>query len=126
MLTHKRLSVAALIAAVILSLGASRKMSDRQFAQLCAKGDVQGVVKALNAGANVNAKVGSEGKPPLMFAAEKGRAEVVRILINAGADVNAKDIYGQTPLTEAEAVHRMRWKDNRLQVIEMLKRAGAK
>lgn len=52
--------------------------------------------------------------------------DVVRTLIAAGANVNAKDVYGQTPLATAESVHRMRWKDNRQQVIEMLRKAGAR
>ena len=52
--------------------------------------------------------------------------DVVRTLIAAGANVNAKDAYGQTPLQEAETVHRMRWKDNRQSIIEMLRNAGAR
>ena len=52
--------------------------------------------------------------------------DVTRTLIAAGANVNAKDAYGQTPLQQAESVHRMRWKDGRQAVIDMLRRAGAK
>ncbi len=59
-------------------------------------------------------------------AAHNDNPDVVRVLISAGANVSARDSYEQTPLTKAESVHRMRWKDNRLQVINMLKNAGAK
>ncbi len=75
----------------------------------------------------INARSKDSKQTALHWAAgHNDNPDVARVLISAGADVNAKDIHGQTPLAEAEAVHRMRWKDNRLQVIEMLKRAGAK
>ena len=75
----------------------------------------------------INARSKDSKQTALHWAAgHNDNPDVVRILIAAGADVNAKDAYGQTPLAEAEAVHRMRWKDNRQQVIDMLKRAGAR
>ena len=75
----------------------------------------------------INARLGESKQTALHWAAgHNDNPDVVRVLISAGADVNAKDIHGQTPLGEAEAVHRMRWKDNRLQVIDMLKKAGGR
>ena len=75
----------------------------------------------------INARSKDSKQTALHWAAgHNDNPDVVRILIAAGADVNAKDAYGQTPLAEAEAVHRMRWKDNRQQVIDMLRRAGAR
>ncbi len=75
----------------------------------------------------INARSKDSKQTALHWAAgHNDNPDVARTLIAAGANVNAKDAYGQTPLAEAEAVHRMRWKDNRLQVIEMLKSAGAR
>lgn len=59
-------------------------------------------------------------------ASHNDNPDVTRILIAAGANVNARDAYGQTPLQQAESVHRMGWKDNRREIIDMLKKAGAK
>ena len=75
----------------------------------------------------INARSHGSRQTALHWAAgHNDNPDVVRTLIAAGADVNAKNAYGQTPLDEAEAVHRMRWKDNRQTIIDMLKRAGAK
>ena len=59
-------------------------------------------------------------------AAHNDNPDITRALIAAGANVNARNNYGQTPLQQAESVHRMGWKDNRKEVIDMLRRAGAK
>ncbi|MDR2172403.1 MAG: ankyrin repeat domain-containing protein, partial [Planctomycetaceae bacterium] len=40
----------------------------------------------------------NNGETPLHDAAERGRPEMLTILLEAGADVNAKDIHGMTPL----------------------------
>ena len=75
----------------------------------------------------INARSKDSKQTALHWAAgHNDNPDVARTLIAAGANVNAKDAYGQTPLQEAESVHRMRWKDNRQPIIEMLKNAGAR
>jgi len=60
------------------------------------------VVKALlEAGADVNEQIESEGLSPLMLAAAFGQAEVVKLLLDKGADVNAKARNGETALMAA-------------------------
>ncbi|MBQ6972873.1 MAG: ankyrin repeat domain-containing protein [Synergistaceae bacterium] len=59
-------------------------------------------------------------------AAHNDNPDVARTLVAAGANLNARDAYGQTPLQKAESVHRMGWKDNRREIIDFLKKAGAK
>ncbi|KAH6843437.1 ankyrin repeat-containing domain protein [Chaetomium sp. MPI-CAGE-AT-0009] len=51
----------------------------------------------LQSGANVDVKDGY-GRTPLSWAAEAGKADVVRLLIGAGADMNAVSDAGVTPL----------------------------
>ena len=69
------------------------------------------------AGANPNA-VDNYGKTALMSAAQKGHAEVVKMLLSAGADVNAADNYDWTALmVAAELGH--------AKVAEILLSAGA-
>jgi outer membrane protein assembly factor BamB len=57
-------------------------------------GDVARVTKALENGADVNAKT-RYGATALTFAADKGRIDVVKLLIERGADVNAQDSFYQ-------------------------------
>jgi hypothetical protein len=49
-------------------------------------GDTAGVVRALDAGAHVNAKSPVDGRTALFRAAILGHADVVRTLLNRGAD----------------------------------------
>ena len=58
------------------------------------EGDVARVTRALEKGADVNAKT-RYGATALTFAADKGRIEVVKLLIERGADVNAQDSFYQ-------------------------------
>jgi uncharacterized protein len=73
-------------------------------------------------GADVNGRGGSD-ITPLMFAAIGGTPRVVRALLDAGADVSLRDNQGKTALAFAEQNTTGLWKD---QIIELLKRAGAK
>jgi len=67
------------------------------------EGDIEGgieIVKILLADARiivdwVNA---TDGKTALMFAAERGYDEIVKLLINQGADINKQDKNGKTAL----------------------------
>ena len=65
------------------------------------KGDLAGVQRELNKGADVNARDEVYGGTPLHWAALRGRNEVAEFLIAEGADVNAKTRKGFTPLDEA-------------------------
>lgn len=62
------------------------------------KGDVAGVKKLLDQGADVNAK-GRYDVTPLMTAALRGNVELVRLLLERGADTGIKDsFYKASPL----------------------------
>ncbi len=65
------------------------KLSQHRIAEFLLKasevGDVQNVVKALEAEADVN---GGGRYPPLLLASENGHEDIVRTLIIAGADIN--------------------------------------
>ena len=56
-------------------------------------------------GAGVNVP-GGRGRTPLFFACEKGKEDVVRVLLEAGADLETTDMFGATPLTVAQMFRR--------------------
>jgi uncharacterized protein len=74
----------------------------------------------IDKGANIHARF-EGGTTPLMFAAEGGHVELVRLFLAKGADVNAKTEGGLTALKAAGSA-----KSNKDQVIEVLRRAGAR
>ena len=78
--------------------------------------NIEDVKKAIQDGANVNAKH-KEDWTPLHSASFCGRTEIVKVLIENGADVNAKNERGRTPLYIAEF-----W--DRKEIIELLKQHG--
>ena len=60
------------------------------------KGDVAGIVIALDAGANINESDGMA--TALFYAILGGKLEAAKLLIERGADVNAPSIMGTGPL----------------------------
>jgi len=63
-------------------------------------GDLQKVLEALSAGANVNAK-DYNGFTALMQISPCARIDIIKLLINAGADIYAEDNYSNTALMRA-------------------------
>lgn len=60
--------------------------------------DAKAVKAALDSGADVNTAT-EYGATPLLFAADRGNVEVVRLLLDRGANVNATDLfYGSKPM----------------------------
>jgi len=73
---------------------------DRLLLAVCA-GDVVALKAALASGVNVNTKFRYD-RMALSFAADRGNAEVVKVLLDAGADVNARDtFYGMDAMSQA-------------------------
>jgi uncharacterized protein len=76
---------------VLESARAARAEREREPLRVAAvDGDVDGVRKALAAGADVNRKA-PDGQTPLLDAAQRGHTEVVRELLAAGADPRIVD-----------------------------------
>ncbi len=71
------------------------------------RGDVQTIKGELAKGVPVDLRVATGGagawrnSTPLMWAAARGQAAVVRVLLDSGADVDAKNDEGVTPLMAA-------------------------
>jgi uncharacterized protein len=81
------------------------------------------MIKALvKRGADVNGRGGSD-ITPLMFAAIGGTPGVVQALLDTGADVSLRDNEGKTALAFAAQDKTGVWKN---EIVELLKRAGAK
>ena len=64
-------------------------------------GHIEAVKMLVNKGADVNAKMTSNGYTALMAASYKGQFEVVKMLLAEGADVNARASDGMTALDAA-------------------------
>ena len=80
--------------------------------------DIASVKALLEEGADVNAKYRYDATP-LFFAADRGNAELVQLLIDRGATINAKDtFYGVTPLQWASF-------NERTDVVKILLKSGA-
>jgi ankyrin repeat protein len=64
------------------------------------EGDKAGVAKELRSGVDVNVK-DEHGATALMYAATKGRDEILQLLLDKGADPNIPDRQADTPLIQA-------------------------
>ena len=73
---------------------------NNEFLQAVNDNDIEGVKKALNSGANVNA-TGEDNWIPLVYAYANGYIELVKILLIKGANVNVKNNSGYTALIAA-------------------------
>jgi len=85
------------------------------------KGDYDAVQRLIHAKVNVNDR-GNRDKSPLHFAAAKGDARIVRLLLDAGADIGARafvgvTFHGGTPLHMAARA-------NHVEIIKLLLQAG--
>lgn len=76
------------------------KPLDKRLFHAVDHGKLDAAGKALDAGADVNAR-NKYGRTPLHDACRDGRPETARLLIDAGADVNVKGKHGDTPLHKA-------------------------
>ena len=66
------------------------------------KGNIQSILKFINAGGDVNLK-DKDGNTPLHEASRDGKTKVISMLLKNKANVNAKDKDGKTPLHEASS-----------------------
>lgn len=89
---------AAMIAA---SLAAAAQQSGDQLFAAARTGDLPAAKKLIESGVDVNSK-GPYDQTAIFFAADRGHAEMVRLLVDKGANVNHKDsFYQMTALTRA-------------------------
>jgi cytohesin len=109
---------AAALRTVLLGTAIDKKLLDS-----AAVGNVQEVLNALDAGAELDT-VDGKGMTALHYAAFNNRADVVKILLAAGADPNAKNEDGNTPLHYA-AIQASYTPEENEQIIELLLKAGA-
>lgn len=109
----------ALLAAVLLILGASPAMAvdDEAFLSAARDNDVGALTQLLAAGQAVDTRDGG-GRTALLAATRTNAVEAAKLLIAAGADVNAKDDIQDTPYLYAGA-------EGRTEILKLLLAAGA-
>jgi ankyrin repeat protein len=80
----------------------------------------EALVKLLIVRDNVDVNIKVSGQTLLSWAAENGHEAVVKLLLEKGAELEAKDMFGQTPLSQA-----VRAGNGREAVVKMLLEKGA-
>ncbi|MEM3364659.1 MAG: ankyrin repeat domain-containing protein [Candidatus Micrarchaeia archaeon] len=78
-----------------------QKDLDAILLRAAAENNYEKVVKAVLAGANINAQ-DEDGNTPLMHAASNLREDIARFLLENGADINIKNKYNNTALKIAK------------------------
>ncbi|CAD7697450.1 unnamed protein product [Ostreobium quekettii] len=91
---------------------------DEKLWDAASEGDAAGAKEALEAGADIEIRMGDFNETALGAACWEGHADVVDVLIEAGADVNARSDYGGTPLKYAVI-------SGELAIVHALLKAGA-
>jgi ankyrin repeat protein len=76
-------------AEVVSIHGQRRQRARRRFFQAVLEDDDRGVLEGIEAGARLN-QVDTAGETPLIVAAKRGYARIVRILLDAGANADAR------------------------------------
>lgn len=95
---HVVLVVRVAIEVMALSIRSSSplRLTKIDLLKSCGEGDIPSVRRALCSGCDPNEL--RQGQTALMFAAERGHAEVCEMLLHNGAQVNAVDTYSRTAL----------------------------
>ena len=102
-----------------------RRSRDKALLDAAEAGDMAKVMKLIDKGADVNAKIQDNernygnGFSPLHLAASRGHVEIIGLLVQARANVNARASKGLTALDVAN-------KNENAKVIESLRKHGAK
>lgn len=81
--------------------GTPRNSLGRTLIAAARDGDMVRVIALLAQGAEVDARTETNGYTPLLWAASRGHAETVRILLSAGANADVQADDGQTALMRA-------------------------
>ncbi|WP_455198591.1 ankyrin repeat domain-containing protein [Kaarinaea lacus] len=90
-------SVLITVILAVFLLSACSREYNTELMSAAKNGDVIGVQKIIDRGADVNQQ-SNKGKTALMFAASEGHRDVAQLLIDHGAKVNIADHYGTTAL----------------------------
>jgi len=98
---QQRMTMQAAIDSLIQrGLVVDRSIDNATMIESIKQGDLAAVRLFLRAGINPNVK-DSQGRLPLLIAAEMGDAEIARTLVEAGASLALTDQYGRTPMRVA-------------------------
>lgn len=101
----KRITVCLLLILGLTLTGCGPTLSVEEASALLVEsareGDLPGVTRALEQGADIETTEPIGGLTPLIIASNNGFTEIAVYLIDAGADVNAKSRQGITPLIAA-------------------------
>ena len=79
----------------------AKNLEAKTLYQAAFDGDVQTILRLLEAGAEIDAVDPKHGDTPLLFAIENLQDEAVRVLLERGADPNLRGYRGTTPLQAA-------------------------